>query len=81
MTPEKKITVHRVTVVGDVGPIVNRSMAENQCEGSVIDGLSTMLGLKVTFEDGRAQQQNFDQYPMLRMPNTPEVEVFFIESD
>jgi isoquinoline 1-oxidoreductase subunit beta len=81
VTAEKKITVHRVTVVGDVGPIVNRSMAENQCEGSVIDGLSTMLGLKVTFEDGRAQQQNFDQYPMLRMPNTPEVDVFFIESD
>ena len=53
----KVITVHRVTVVGDVGPIVNRSMAENQCEGAVIDGLSTMLGLKVTFEDGRAQQQ------------------------
>ena len=81
VTPDKKITVHRVTVVGDVGPIVNRSMAENQCEGSVIDGLSTMMGLKVTFEDGRAQQQNFNEYPMLRMPNTPEVDVYFIDSD
>ena len=30
---DKKLTVHRVTVVGDVGPIINRSMAENQCEG------------------------------------------------
>ena len=81
VTPDRKVTVHRVTVVGDVGPIVNRSMAENQCEGAVIDGLSTMMGLKVTFEDGRAQQQNFNEYPILRMPNTPEVEVYFIESD
>ncbi len=81
VSPEKKITVHRVTVAGDVGPIVNRSMAENQCEGSVIDGLSTMMGLKVTFEDGRVQQQNFDEYPILRMPNIPEVDVHFIESD
>jgi isoquinoline 1-oxidoreductase beta subunit len=78
---DKKITVHRVTVVGDVGPIINRSMAENQCEGAVIDGLSTMLGLKVTFENGRVQEHNFDQYPMLRMPHAPEVDVHFIESD
>lgn len=81
VTPDKKITVHRVTVAGDVGPIVNRSMAENQCEGSVIDGLSTMMGLKVTFEGGRVQQQNFNEYPILRMPNIPEVDVHFIESD
>lgn len=81
VSPDKKITVHRVTVAGDVGPIVNRSMAENQCEGSVIDGLSTMMGLKVTFEDGRVQQQNFNEYPILRMPSIPEVDVHFIESD
>ena len=78
---DKKVTVHRVTVVGDVGPIINRSMAENQCEGAVIDGLSTMLGFKVTFENGRVQQANFDQYPILRMPHAPEVDVHFIESD
>ncbi len=78
---DKKVTVHRVTVVGDVGPIINRSMAENQCEGAVIDGLSTMVGLKVTFENGRVQQTNFDQYPILRMPHAPEVDVHFIESD
>ena len=40
-----------------------------------------MLGLKVTFEDGRAQQANFNEYPILRVPNAPAVEVFFIESD
>ena len=81
VSAERKLTVHKVTVAADVGPIVNLSGAENQVEGSVVDGLSTMLGLAVTFEDGRVQQTNFDKYPLLRMPATPEVEVHFVASD
>ena len=78
---DKRIKVHRVTVAADVGPIVNLSGAENQLQGSVIDGLSTMLELSVTFENGRVQQPNFDRYPMLRMPDAPEVDVHFVKSD
>ena len=81
VTPDRKITVHNVTVAADVGPIVNLSGAENQVEGSVVDGLSTMLGQSVTFEDGVVQQSNFDDYPILRMPNTPNVDIHFIDSD
>ena len=78
---DRKIRVHRVTVAADVGPIVNLSGAENQVQGSVIDGLSTMLDLSVTFENGRVQQSNFDRYPMLRMPEAPDVDVHFVKSD
>ena len=77
----KRVSVHKVTVAADVGPIVNLSGAENQMQGSVVDGLSTMMGLSVTFENGRVEQSNFDQYPMLRMPSTPEVAVHFVDSD
>lgn len=77
----KRITVHRVTVAADVGPIVNLSGAENQLQGSVIDGLSTMMGLSVTFENGRVEQSNFNQYPMLRMSHSPLVDVHFVDSD
>lgn len=77
----KRIRVHEVTVVSDVGPIINRSGAENQCEGSVIDGLSAMLGQKLTHERGRVRETNFDRYPLLRMPQAPKVSVHFIESD
>lgn len=77
----RKITVNKVTVVGDVGPIVNMSGAENQCQGSVMDGLSTMLGLEITIESGRVQESNFHQYPMMRMKNAPVVDVHFIQSD
>lgn len=78
---DRRLQVHRVTVAGDVGLIINRSGAENQCEGAVIDGLSTMLGLEVTLEDGRARESNFDSYPLLRIDAAPAVDVHLIETD
>lgn len=78
---KKKITVHRVVVAGDVGPIINLSGAENQCEGCVVDGLSTAMGLALSIENGRIQETNFDRYPILRIAHTPQVDVHFIQSD
>ncbi|WP_339672385.1 molybdopterin cofactor-binding domain-containing protein [Dasania marina] len=78
---DKKIKLHKVTVAGDIGPIINRSGAENQVQGSIIDGYSTMLGLAVDIKAGRIQEGNFDQYPLLRMPHSPVIDMHFIESD
>jgi isoquinoline 1-oxidoreductase beta subunit len=76
----KKVTVHKVTVAADVGPVINLSAAENQCEGSVVDAVGT-LALEVTMENGAAQQTNFDRYPLPRMAVTPQVAVHFVQSD
>ena len=76
-----RLQLHRVTVAADVGLIVNRSGAEAQCQGAVVDGFSTMLGLAVNVENGRILESNFHQYPLLRMPEAPVVDVHFIESD
>jgi isoquinoline 1-oxidoreductase beta subunit len=77
----KKLTVHNVTVAVDVGPIINMSGALSQVEGSVIDGLSTMMGQKITMEQGRIEQSNFHNYPVLRIPDAPNVDIHFIQSD
>jgi isoquinoline 1-oxidoreductase beta subunit len=77
----KKVTVHKVWVVADIGPIVNLSSAENQCQGSVIDALSTAMGLKITFENGRAEQTNLHQYPIARIDKAPEIDVHFLDTD
>ncbi|HEX5048975.1 MAG TPA: molybdopterin cofactor-binding domain-containing protein [Gammaproteobacteria bacterium] len=77
----KKVKVHKVWVVADIGPVVNLSSAENQCQGSVVDAVSTAMGLKITFENGRVEQTNFDQYPLIRIDKAPEVEVHFVSSD
>jgi len=78
---KKKITIHNVTVAVDIGPVINRSGAENQVQGSVLDGFSTMYGLEITMENGRVQQSNFHDYIPLRIQNSPAIDVHFIESD
>jgi isoquinoline 1-oxidoreductase beta subunit len=64
--------VHQVWVAADVGStIVNPSGALNQAPGSVIDGLSAAWRQEFTIDRGRAQQGNFDAYPLLRFTEAP----------
>jgi isoquinoline 1-oxidoreductase beta subunit len=81
VTSGKQVKVHRVVAVGDVGLIVNRSGAENQIEGSIVDGLSMMAHGEITFDQGRVQQSNFHDYPLLRIDATPVIQIHMIESD
>jgi isoquinoline 1-oxidoreductase beta subunit len=78
-----KLKVDRVVVVTDIGAqIVNLSGAENQVQGSVIDGLSTLMFPQLNIENGRVMQSNFHEYPLLRMPDTPpRIDVHFLKTD
>ena len=78
---DKNLTVHKVTVAVDVGPIINMSGALSQVEGSVIDGLSAAMAQKITMERGRIEQSNLHDYTVLRLPQAPQVDVHFIQSD
>ena len=85
VTVSKKgeLRVDRVVVVSDIGAqIVNLSGAENQVQGSVIDGLSTLMFAELNIEHGRIVQSNFNDYPLLRIPDTPtKIEVHFLKTD
>jgi isoquinoline 1-oxidoreductase beta subunit len=50
-------------------------------EGSAIDGVSQALGQALTFTNGRVDQSNFHDYPLLRMHQSPKVEVHFVMTD
>ena len=76
---KKKVTLHKMTVVGDIGPIINMASAENQVQGCIVDALSTMC-LEVNIENGRIKEQNFDTYRMARMPVSPVVDVHFLNT-
>lgn len=76
------LAVDKVWAVGDVGRhIINPLNAENNVEGGIIEGISHALGQEVRIVDGHAEPPNFDEYPLLRIEQAPEVELEFIESD
>jgi isoquinoline 1-oxidoreductase beta subunit len=75
-----RVKVEKVYSGIDVGPILNLSGAKNQDEGAVVDALSTAQ-LEITFAIGAALQSNFDEYGLLRIDQSPEVECHFIQSD
>lgn len=85
VTVSKKgeLKVDRVVVVSDIGAqIVNLSGAENQVQGAVIDGLSTLMYPELNIEHGSIVQSNFSAYPILRIPQTPgSIEVHFLKTD
>ncbi len=72
--------VHRIVAAVDCGRVVNPSGAEAQVQGGVMDGLSAALFGQITVEQGRVQQSNFSDYRLLRMRDTPSIEVHFVRS-
>jgi isoquinoline 1-oxidoreductase beta subunit len=78
----KQIKIDRIVVVLDVGPIIDMAGSEAQAQGASTDALSTAMGLKITIENGRIQEQNYNAYPILRLPFAPmTIDAFFIQSD
>ena len=72
--------VHRVWCAIDPGTIVNPAIIEAQMQGGIVYGLSQTLLEEITVENGRVQQSNFPDYPVLPPSRMPEVSVRIIES-
>ncbi len=76
---EGRLRVHRITCALDCGFAVNPSGLEAQVEGGLAFGLSA-LWTRITWEKGRAVQTGFQDFPLLRLPDMPEVRVHIISS-
>lgn len=74
------VTVHDVWIAADVGQVVNLSGLENQLQGSVVDGVSAMAAQSITVKNGAVIERNYDNYPLLRMPQSPRVHVQTLDS-
>jgi len=74
------VKVHRVVCAIDCGPVVNPDSVKAQMESGIVFGLSAALHGEITLENGRAVQSNFNQYPILRMNETPVMEVHIVPS-
>ena len=75
-----KIKVHKVVVAVDCGPVINPGPLVEQIESGVIIALSTALKEEVKFAKGGVATSNFDDYPIIRMSEVPEIEVHMVKS-
>ncbi|WP_226469405.1 xanthine dehydrogenase family protein molybdopterin-binding subunit [Luteimonas panaciterrae] len=78
---DKRLTVHRVVAVIDCGVVINPDLVRAQVESAVIFGLSGALFQEITLKDGVVEQNNYDDYPVLRMYQTPRIDVHLVNSD
>jgi isoquinoline 1-oxidoreductase beta subunit len=75
-----KVRVHRVVSAIDPGHVVNPLTVELQTESAVVYGLAAALYGEITIRDGRVEQENFHDYPMLRLAEMPRVETVIVAS-
>ncbi len=77
VSPKGEVRVDRVVAAVDCGHVVNPSIVEAQIQSGVIYGLSAALYGEITIKDGRVEQNNFDSYEVVRLADTPKIEVYF----
>jgi isoquinoline 1-oxidoreductase beta subunit len=78
--PDGAVKVHRVVVAADLGKMVNPNIVRQQLEGSIVYGLSAVLFGEITLRDGRVEQSNFHDYPVVRMTECPAIEMHLVDS-
>ena len=83
VTKDGELKVDRFVTGADIGAqVVNLSGAENQVEGSVLDGLCVLKSQEINIERGRVVQGNFNDYPLMRITEAPaKVETYFLSTN
>src|SRR5207302_1735647 len=74
------VRVRRVVCAVDCGTVVNPDTVRAQIQSGIIFGLTAALRGEITLKGGRVEQSNFHDYQMLRMNETPAIEVYIVKS-
>ena len=75
-----KPVVKKITAVSDCGIVINKSGAEQQVRGGILDGFGHAMYGKLSFKDGEPEQKNFDKYKHIRMKGIPEIDTHFVDN-
>jgi isoquinoline 1-oxidoreductase subunit beta len=74
------VRVRRVVCAVDCGTVVNPDIVKAQMESGIVFGVTAALWGEITIKNGRVEQHNFHDYRMLRMSETPAVDVHLVRS-
>ena len=77
---KKQPVLKKVYCSVDCGIVVNQSGALNQVVGSVVDGLGHAMYGNLSFKEGASEQNNFNNYRLIRINEVPEVAVSFVNN-
>jgi isoquinoline 1-oxidoreductase beta subunit len=75
------VRVHRVVCAVDCGTVINPDTVKAQMEGGIVFGLTAALKTEITLKNGRVEQTNFHDYQMLRIFESPKIEVYIVPSN
>jgi isoquinoline 1-oxidoreductase beta subunit len=81
VSPQRAVRLHRIYCVVDCGIAFNPDAVVAQMEGGIIFGLTGALLGEISLKDGAVVQKNFDSYPLLKLAQTPKIEVSILQSD
>jgi isoquinoline 1-oxidoreductase beta subunit len=74
------VKIHKTWCAVDTGWVINPDTVKAQMEGGTIYGLTAALKGEITIQNGRVTQRHFNDYPMIRHNEAPEVEVHIVPS-
>ena len=80
VSKDGEISLRRVVCAVDCGQIVNPDTIKAQMEGGIVFGISAALWGEITLKNGRIEQSNFNDYRVLRINETPHIEVYLVKS-
>lgn len=75
-----KPVIQKIYAAADCGIVVNKSGAEQQVRGGIVDGMGHALFGSLTFKSGAAEQRNFNAYRLIRLKEVPEIDVQFVDN-
>lgn len=78
VTPDSgEVKVERMTMVADVGIVINPLQLRRQIQAGCLMGVSQALHEEVAFDEGAITSADWSGYPILTMAEMPELRIFF----
>lgn len=78
---DEMISIEKAWCAVNCGRVINPDMARQQVEGGLIYGLSSAMGEVITTRNGAVMEGNFNNYPLLRFAQSPDIDIEFISNE